>query len=59
MLYQTAIFLSSVLVKYDIYPVCFNTGKPLCGPCRLQIDEKCSQSWYLMRVACAGPTHAT
>jgi hypothetical protein len=33
--------------------------KPLCGPRRLRINEKCSQSWYLMRVACAGPTHAT
>jgi hypothetical protein len=35
------------------------SGKPVCGPRRLRIDEKCSQSWYLMRVTCAGPTHAT
>jgi hypothetical protein len=25
------------------------SGKPLCRPRRLQIDEKCSHSWYLMR----------
>lgn len=22
-------------------------GRPVCGPFKLRIDEKCSQSWYL------------
>jgi len=27
-------------------------GRPVCGPLKLRIDEKCSQSWYLHASKC-------